>query len=265
MLEPLLFVAVFYVVFNVILDSRRADFLVFLMCGKLAFIWFSKSINQASNSIVAGMGLIARINVPKTLFPMAVIQEGLYKQAAVFALLIAVLIANGYMPSATWLYLLPIVIVNYLMIVAREQKQWDALLRVIGRADLIGNPKFKDSVTRWQNVEEVNKIIEDWTSKQGAFDAFHTLCRAGVPAGVTMNSTQKMNDPHYLGREIILELDHPHRGLYKTFGCVQRLSGSDKIVYQTAPLLGQHNQEVLAKYLGYTHRDLDKLHAEGVI
>ena len=67
---------------------------------------------------VAGMGLIARINVPKTLFPMAVIQEGLYKQAAVFALLIAVLIANGYMPSATWLYLLPIVFVNYLMIVA---------------------------------------------------------------------------------------------------------------------------------------------------
>ena len=117
-LEPLLFVAVFYVVFNVIMDSRRADFLVFLMCGKLAFIWFSKSVNQASISIVASMGLIAKINVPKTLFPLAVIQEGLYKQAAVFALLFAVLIANGYMPSATWLYLLPLVVVNYLMIVA---------------------------------------------------------------------------------------------------------------------------------------------------
>ena len=51
-LEPLLYVAVFYVVFNVILDSRRLDFLAFLMCGKLAFIWFSKSVNQASSSIV---------------------------------------------------------------------------------------------------------------------------------------------------------------------------------------------------------------------
>ena len=37
-LEPLLYVAVFYVVFEVILGSKRADFLVFLMCGKLTFI-----------------------------------------------------------------------------------------------------------------------------------------------------------------------------------------------------------------------------------
>jgi lipopolysaccharide transport system permease protein len=117
-LEPLLYVAVFYVVFNVILDSSRSDFLVFLMCGKLPFIWFSKSVNHASLSLVANAGLIGKINVPKTLFPLAVVQEGLYKQAAVFALLFAVLLANGYDISATWLYLLPVIFVNYLMIVA---------------------------------------------------------------------------------------------------------------------------------------------------
>ena len=77
-LEPLLFVGVFYVVFEVILHSGRADFLVFLMCGKLVFIWFSKSVNQAANSITANKGLIGRINVTKTLFPLAVIQEGGY-------------------------------------------------------------------------------------------------------------------------------------------------------------------------------------------
>ena len=44
-LEPMLWVAVFYVVFEVLLQAGRADFLVFLMCGKLAFIWFSKSVN----------------------------------------------------------------------------------------------------------------------------------------------------------------------------------------------------------------------------
>lgn len=154
---------------------------------------------------------------------------------------------------------------NYLMIVAREQKQWDALLRVIGRTDLIGNPKYKDANTRWQYVDEVNKIIEDWTSQRSAFKAFHALCRAGVPVGVTQNSTQMMNDPHYIGREMVIELDHPHRGKYKTFGCAQRLSDSEKIVYQTGPLLGQHNQEVLAKYLNYTHHDVAKLAAEGVL
>lgn len=117
-LEPLLFVGVFYVVFNVILDSGRADFLVFLMCGKLAFIWFSKSVTQASNSIVANRGLIGRINVSKTLFPLAMIQEGLYRQVAVFLLLFVVLFFWGYPPSPIWFCLVPLVVVNYLMIVA---------------------------------------------------------------------------------------------------------------------------------------------------
>ncbi|MFT6955220.1 MAG: lipopolysaccharide transport system permease protein [Halieaceae bacterium] len=117
-LEPLLYVLVFYVVFNVILDSKRADFLIFLMCGKLPFIWFSKSVTQASNSIVGNKGLIGKINITKTLFPMAIVQEGLYKQVAVFALLIAVLIFYGYSVSVTWLWLIPVIIVNYLMIVA---------------------------------------------------------------------------------------------------------------------------------------------------
>ena len=117
-LEPLLYVGVFYVVFNVILDSRRDDFLVFLMCGKLPFVWFSKSVTLASNGIIANAGLIGRIDIPKTLFPMAIIQEGLYKQSMVFVLLFAVLLGYGYRPSVEWLYLLPIMIVNYLAIVA---------------------------------------------------------------------------------------------------------------------------------------------------
>lgn len=117
-LEPLIFVGVFYVVFNVILDSHRADFLVFLMCGKLAFIWFSKSVTAASNSIVGGRGLVGQLNVPKTLFPMAVIQQSLYKQCPVFLLLFGVLLAYEYPVTAVWLWLIPVILVNYLMIVA---------------------------------------------------------------------------------------------------------------------------------------------------
>lgn len=117
-LEPLLYVAVFYVVFNVILDSRRVDFLAFLMCGKLAFIWFSKSVSQASGSIIANQGLIGKVNVPKTLFPMALVQQGVYKQAAVFLLLFVMLIAYGYKVTLGWLWIIPVIAVNYLMIVA---------------------------------------------------------------------------------------------------------------------------------------------------
>lgn len=117
-LEPLLYVGVLYIVFSWILVSRQPDFLIFLMTGKLAFVWFSKSIVQAGPSIINGKGLVGRINVPKTLFPMAVVQEGLYRQISVFALLFVVLLLSGYPVTATWLYLIPLVIVNYIMILA---------------------------------------------------------------------------------------------------------------------------------------------------
>lgn len=117
-LEPLLFVGVFYFVFNVILVSGRNDFFIFLMCGKLPYVWFSKSINHSQRSIIANVGLIGNIDIPKTMFPMAMIQEGIYKQATVFILLICVLIGYGYEPSTSWFWLIPLILVNYIMIVA---------------------------------------------------------------------------------------------------------------------------------------------------
>ena len=119
LLEPLLWVAVFFVVFNLILDSGRksGDFIVFLACGKFAFLWFSKAVIQASNSIVASQGLVGKINVPKSLFPMAAIQESLYRQSTVYLLLVAVLWMSGFAPSAVWLWMVPVVFVTWLMIV----------------------------------------------------------------------------------------------------------------------------------------------------
>jgi len=107
-LEPLLWVGVFYVVFNLILGSSGrsgGDSLLFLICGKFAFIWFSKTVNQASNSIVANKGLVGKINVTKTIFPMAVVQESLYRQSAVYLLLLFLVIAFGGAPSLTWLHI----------------------------------------------------------------------------------------------------------------------------------------------------------------
>ena len=117
-LEPLLYVGVFYVVFDIILDAKRADFLVFLMCGKLAFIWFTRSVNQSAGSIVSNAGLIGRIDVPKSMFPMVVVQQNLYKQAMVFALLLLILMAWGYPPGLSWGWMLPVALVQYLLIVA---------------------------------------------------------------------------------------------------------------------------------------------------
>ncbi len=117
-MEPLLYVAVFYLVFDVILDAGRSDYLMFLMVGKFAFIWFARSVNQSATSIVSHAGIIGRIDVPKSMFPMVLVQQNVYKQATVFALMFALLMLWGYYPGPAWFWFLPIALVQYLLIVA---------------------------------------------------------------------------------------------------------------------------------------------------
>lgn len=116
-LEPLMYVGVFYLVFVLLLGNREPDFLFFLAVGKLTFIWFSKTVNQASLSLISSRAIMAQTNLPKHLFPMAVIHEGLYRQVAVFAFLLVFLWAAGYAPDPAWLWLIPVIATQYLLIV----------------------------------------------------------------------------------------------------------------------------------------------------
>lgn len=117
-IEPLLFVLAFYFVFAVLLQTRQEDFLLFLMCAKIPYMWFSKAVTTASGSIVGNRGIISQIDIPKTIFPYASIQISLYKEIPVFLLLLAMCVYYNYLPSLEWLWLIPLLVVMYLMIVA---------------------------------------------------------------------------------------------------------------------------------------------------
>lgn len=116
-LEPLLYAAAFYFVFSVLLGNRQPEFLLFLMCAKVPYMWFSKAVTTAAGSIVANRGIISQMDIPKTIFPYASIQISIYKELPVFLLLFAMCIYYGYMPSLLWLWLIPLYIGMYLMIV----------------------------------------------------------------------------------------------------------------------------------------------------
>jgi lipopolysaccharide transport system permease protein len=118
LLEPILFVAIFYFVFSVLLGTREPDFLLFLLCAKVPYMWFSKAIMNASGSITGNRGIISQIDIPKAIFPYSAIQVTIYKEIPVFILLFVTCLYFGYMPSTSWLWMIPLVITLYLMIVA---------------------------------------------------------------------------------------------------------------------------------------------------
>ena len=113
----MLYVAVFYVVFEKLLGAREPNFLAFLVVGKFTFIWFSKSVTQASISLGVNQGVIGQLKLPLHLFPMSVLHDGLYRQAAVFVFLAIFLLGAGYSLNSTWLWLVPIMLVQYCLII----------------------------------------------------------------------------------------------------------------------------------------------------
>jgi len=117
-IEPMLFVLAFYFVFSVLLQTRQENFLLFLMCAKIPYMWFSKAVTTASASIVGNRGIISQIDISKTIFPYAAIQITVYKEIPVFLLLFSMCAYYGFMPSMEWLLLIPLIVVMYLMIVA---------------------------------------------------------------------------------------------------------------------------------------------------
>ena len=114
--EPSMYIGVFYLVFHYILDSRQEDFIFFLVCGKLPFLWFSKSVLSAADSLLKNRGLIASLDIPNAVFPYVAVLETLYKQWVSLLLLLGAALYFGSYPTLQWLWLLPLVAIMFVVI-----------------------------------------------------------------------------------------------------------------------------------------------------
>jgi formyl-CoA transferase len=143
------------------------------------------------------------------------------------------------------------------------QQFWHALLKVIGRADLVGDPRYETAEARWQRKAEVDAMVEGWTSKLPKHDVMKLLAGAGIPCGACLDTGEVLTDPHLHAREMIVEVSHPVRGRYITAGNPIKLSASPTKI-SAAPLLGQHREEILME-LGYSPEQIGTLAADGSI
>src|SRR5881397_1511090 len=143
------------------------------------------------------------------------------------------------------------------------QQFWHTLLKVMGRADLVGDARYETAAARWQHKAEVDALVEDWTSKRPKHEVMKILAGAGVPCGACLDTGEVLTDPHLHAREMIVEVEHPVRGRYITAGNPIKLSASPTKI-SAAPLLGQHRREILNE-LGYNDAAISALEAEGAI
>jgi formyl-CoA transferase len=144
-----------------------------------------------------------------------------------------------------------------------QQQMWRPLVRAIDREDLADDPRFATAEARWTHREEVNALVEAWTSQRGKHEVTAILAAAGVPCGAVLDTGEVLQDPHLRARDMIVEVEHPVRGPYLTVGNPIKLSASPTSI-GPAPLLGQHRDDLL-KELGYGDADIARLAKDGAV
>lgn len=107
-LDPILFMFVFYVVFAVLLERRSGDFVSFLLVGLVVWRLFANTIGNCAQSILSGKGLMQQVYLPKSLFPLVAFLSNLFKYSIVFVLLLGFLWWRGYEPTAAYWALIPV-------------------------------------------------------------------------------------------------------------------------------------------------------------
>jgi formyl-CoA transferase len=143
-------------------------------------------------------------------------------------------------------------------------EHWSRLLKVIGREELIGDPRYDTIAARGERAAEVDEIIAEWTRQHTKEEAMRLIGDAGVPAGAVFDTLELLNDPSLAKRGIMQEIDHPTTGRLKVPAWPVRFDGMAAQV-QPSPLLGQHNAEVLGQWLGIGAAEVAALRAEGII
>jgi formyl-CoA transferase len=152
---------------------------------------------------------------------------------------------------------------DYVFITAQQQ-MWPGMVGAMERPDLADDPRFSTAEMRWENRDALNAIIEDWTRQRSKYEVMRVLGEAGVPCGACQDTGEVLADPHLKAREMILDMDYPTRGAYKTVGCPIKLWASPAEVTRP-PLLSEHTEALLGELCGIDPQECKRLREDGVV
>jgi formyl-CoA transferase len=152
---------------------------------------------------------------------------------------------------------------DYAFITAQQQ-MWPAFTAAIGRPKLAQDPRFATEEARWENRVALNQIIEEWTRARSKHEVMRILGEAGVPCGACQDTGEVLADPHLKAREMIVDVEYPTRGTYKTVGCPVKLSASP-VEVSRPPMLGEHTETLLQSLCGVDPAETRRLRDDGVV
>jgi crotonobetainyl-CoA:carnitine CoA-transferase CaiB-like acyl-CoA transferase len=153
---------------------------------------------------------------------------------------------------------------RYVALSGSMQAMAERLFRVIGRPELIDDPRFATNTARVANNDALDPIVAEFMRAHTQEEALELFSRAGVTVGPVCDAAELMTHPFVRERECLVELPDKEMGALPMHNIAVRLSETPGILARPAPDLGADNEAVLG-LLGIGPEAAASLRERGII
>lgn len=152
---------------------------------------------------------------------------------------------------------------GYVCVDTEVPQQWLDLCDMIGRPELKEDPRYSTTM-RGLHADEVDAILIDYLKDKTQSEFFEEATAWHIPSAIINNMAQLFHDPQHKARGFFIQVEHPALGKIDYPGHPFTMSETPWHTSR-APLLGEHNREILIKRLGYSEEKLLAMAKDGVI
>jgi crotonobetainyl-CoA:carnitine CoA-transferase CaiB-like acyl-CoA transferase len=155
---------------------------------------------------------------------------------------------------------------GWVCIMCGNESIWPPLARTMGREDMIEDPRYDNFEHRYENRDEVYRVLEEWVA---GFTSIHEIVQLlndnGVPSAPVNSIGEAVRDPQILARDMLSPLEHPRLGPMRVVNSGLRFSATAADVHGLPPYLGEHNREIVVDLLGMQEETFADLTNAGVL
>jgi formyl-CoA transferase len=141
---------------------------------------------------------------------------------------------------------------------------WEAICDLIGKPEWKTDPDYAKPPARLPKLKSIFATIEEWTMTKTKFEVMELCNAVDIPVGPILSMKEIAEEPSLRATGTVVEVDHPTRGAYLTVGNPVKMSDSITEV-KRSPLLGEHNDEILTKVLGYSRKEAEAIRNSGAM